>query len=44
VEVHQRLYREWPRLAQTYREALGDITSPERWSKTFAQTGDGEVR
>jgi galactofuranosylgalactofuranosylrhamnosyl-N-acetylglucosaminyl-diphospho-decaprenol beta-1,5/1,6-galactofuranosyltransferase len=44
VEIHQRLYREWPRLAQTYREALGDITSPERWSKTFAQTGDGEVR
>jgi galactofuranosylgalactofuranosylrhamnosyl-N-acetylglucosaminyl-diphospho-decaprenol beta-1,5/1,6-galactofuranosyltransferase len=40
VEIHQRLYREWPQLAQTYRDALGDITSPERWSKTFAADGD----
>ena len=35
VEIHARLHREWPRLARVYREALGDITSPERWSKTF---------
>jgi galactofuranosylgalactofuranosylrhamnosyl-N-acetylglucosaminyl-diphospho-decaprenol beta-1,5/1,6-galactofuranosyltransferase len=45
VEIHQRLYREWPRLAQTYRDALGEITSPEQWAKTFsASTVDGEVR
>jgi galactofuranosylgalactofuranosylrhamnosyl-N-acetylglucosaminyl-diphospho-decaprenol beta-1,5/1,6-galactofuranosyltransferase len=35
VEIHQRLYREWPDLARQYREALPDIVSPERWSKTF---------
>ena len=43
VEIHQRLYREWPELARTYREALGDITSPEQWRKTFeASGGDGQ--
>jgi galactofuranosylgalactofuranosylrhamnosyl-N-acetylglucosaminyl-diphospho-decaprenol beta-1,5/1,6-galactofuranosyltransferase len=36
VEVHQRLYREWPQLARQYRRALPDITSPEQWAKTFA--------
>jgi galactofuranosylgalactofuranosylrhamnosyl-N-acetylglucosaminyl-diphospho-decaprenol beta-1,5/1,6-galactofuranosyltransferase len=36
VEIHQRLYREWPELSRRYREALPEITSPERWSKTFA--------
>ncbi len=35
VEIHQRLHREWPRLARLYREQLGDITSPEAWEKTF---------
>jgi len=35
VEIHQRLHREWPRLARHYRQALPDITSPEQWSKTF---------
>ena len=35
VELHQRLYREWPELSQRYREALGDITSPATWSETF---------
>ena len=39
VEIHQRLYREWPQLAQTYRDALGEITSPEQWSKTFSSSG-----
>ncbi|WP_310964418.1 glycosyltransferase [Nocardioides terrisoli] len=34
-ELHQRLYREWPQLAQRYREALGEITSPETWEATF---------
>ena len=29
VEVHERLRREWPRLAEEYRAALGEVTSPE---------------
>ena len=36
LEIHERLRREWPRLAAEYRAALGDITSPEAWEKTFA--------
>ena len=36
IEIHERLYREWPRLSQLYREQLGEITSPQRWEKTFA--------
>ena len=45
MEIHQRLYREWPQLAQPYREALPEITSPEPWSKTFeASVADRETR
>jgi galactofuranosylgalactofuranosylrhamnosyl-N-acetylglucosaminyl-diphospho-decaprenol beta-1,5/1,6-galactofuranosyltransferase len=41
VSIHTRLYREWPRLAEQYRAALADITSPEAWEKTFEPwTGD----
>ena len=36
TDLHQRLAREWPRLAQEYRDALGDVTSPEAWEQTFA--------
>ncbi len=36
VEIHRRLYREWPQLAARYRESLGEITSPEAWEQTFA--------
>jgi galactofuranosylgalactofuranosylrhamnosyl-N-acetylglucosaminyl-diphospho-decaprenol beta-1,5/1,6-galactofuranosyltransferase len=36
VEIHERLYRQWPTLAQTYRDQLGEITSAQRWEKTFA--------
>ncbi|KQT89375.1 glycosyl transferase [Marmoricola sp. Leaf446] len=35
VDIHQRLHREWPRLAQQYRDQLAEITSPERWATTF---------
>ncbi len=35
LEIHQRLHREWPRLAQLYREHLGDVVSPEAWDRTF---------
>jgi galactofuranosylgalactofuranosylrhamnosyl-N-acetylglucosaminyl-diphospho-decaprenol beta-1,5/1,6-galactofuranosyltransferase len=44
VEIHQRLYREWPRLAAEYRRSLGEIASPEQWSKTFAAASQPEVR
>jgi galactofuranosylgalactofuranosylrhamnosyl-N-acetylglucosaminyl-diphospho-decaprenol beta-1,5/1,6-galactofuranosyltransferase len=36
IEIHERLYREWPRLSQLYRDQLGEVTSPQRWEKTFA--------
>ncbi len=42
IEIHRRFHREWPELAQQYRDALGDITSPETWSKTFAPWTEGE--
>jgi galactofuranosylgalactofuranosylrhamnosyl-N-acetylglucosaminyl-diphospho-decaprenol beta-1,5/1,6-galactofuranosyltransferase len=35
IEIHERLRREWPRLAEEYRAKLGDITSPEAWDETF---------
>ncbi len=35
VEIHERLKREWPRLAEEYRAKLGEITSPEAWDETF---------
>jgi galactofuranosylgalactofuranosylrhamnosyl-N-acetylglucosaminyl-diphospho-decaprenol beta-1,5/1,6-galactofuranosyltransferase len=35
VEIHERYRREWPRLAEQYRAALKDITSPEAWEKTL---------
>jgi len=35
VEVHQRLHREWPRLAREYREALPGLVSPQEWASTF---------
>ena len=42
VEIHRRFHREWPELAQQYRDALGEITSPEAWEKTFAPWTDSE--
>ncbi|QNN54829.1 glycosyltransferase [Nocardioides mesophilus] len=43
ADIHQRLYREWPRLAAEYRQALGDLTSPEQWRKTFDASGKVET-
>jgi galactofuranosylgalactofuranosylrhamnosyl-N-acetylglucosaminyl-diphospho-decaprenol beta-1,5/1,6-galactofuranosyltransferase len=40
IEIHRRFRREWPALAQQYRDALGEITSPEAWEKTFAPWTD----
>jgi galactofuranosylgalactofuranosylrhamnosyl-N-acetylglucosaminyl-diphospho-decaprenol beta-1,5/1,6-galactofuranosyltransferase len=41
LEIHERLYREWPTLSRRYRDALGDVTSPERWEPTFARSMEG---
>jgi galactofuranosylgalactofuranosylrhamnosyl-N-acetylglucosaminyl-diphospho-decaprenol beta-1,5/1,6-galactofuranosyltransferase len=35
LEIHERLKREWPRLAEEYRAKLGEITAPEAWDETF---------
>ena len=43
IEIHRRLRREWPRLAAEYRQALGDVTSPQTWEKTLAPWLDGGV-
>ena len=46
LEIHERLKREWPRLAEEYRSKLGEITSPEAWDETFApwttDAGEGD--
>ena len=36
LKIHDTFRREWPRLAAEYRAALGEITSPETWERTFA--------
>ncbi|WP_309647955.1 glycosyltransferase [Nocardioides sp.] len=43
VEIHERYRREWPALAQLYRDELGSVTAPEAWEETFkpwTQAGD----
>jgi galactofuranosylgalactofuranosylrhamnosyl-N-acetylglucosaminyl-diphospho-decaprenol beta-1,5/1,6-galactofuranosyltransferase len=35
TSVHQRLLREWPRLAKRYQAALPELTSREVWRETF---------
>jgi galactofuranosylgalactofuranosylrhamnosyl-N-acetylglucosaminyl-diphospho-decaprenol beta-1,5/1,6-galactofuranosyltransferase len=35
VDIHARLRREWPRLAEEYRSKLAEVTSPEAWDETF---------
>lgn len=42
VDIHLRLRKEWPRLAKEYRDALGDITSPQAWEETFRPWLDAE--
>lgn len=36
VAIHKELAANWDELAERYRAALADITSPETWEKTFA--------
>ncbi len=40
IEIHERLYRQWPQLSQLYRNQLAEITSTQRWEKTFAASLD----
>ena len=42
IEIHERFRREWPRLAQEYRAALADITSPEAWEQTLRPWTESE--
>ncbi len=35
VALHTRLAREWPRLAEQYKQALPELTSPKTWHETF---------
>jgi galactofuranosylgalactofuranosylrhamnosyl-N-acetylglucosaminyl-diphospho-decaprenol beta-1,5/1,6-galactofuranosyltransferase len=44
LEIHERLRREWPRLAAEYRAELGAVTSPESWEETFRPWTHGEDR
>jgi galactofuranosylgalactofuranosylrhamnosyl-N-acetylglucosaminyl-diphospho-decaprenol beta-1,5/1,6-galactofuranosyltransferase len=41
IDIHRRFHAEWPRLAQEYRDALADITSPEAWEETLGPWLDG---
>jgi galactofuranosylgalactofuranosylrhamnosyl-N-acetylglucosaminyl-diphospho-decaprenol beta-1,5/1,6-galactofuranosyltransferase len=42
--IHKRLATEWDSLAQAYRDALPEITSPEAWERTFAPWLEDEDR
>ncbi|HET7193800.1 MAG TPA: glycosyltransferase [Nocardioides sp.] len=42
IAIHRRLAAEWDELAEQYRTALPEITSPEEWEKTFAPWLDGD--
>jgi galactofuranosylgalactofuranosylrhamnosyl-N-acetylglucosaminyl-diphospho-decaprenol beta-1,5/1,6-galactofuranosyltransferase len=35
VKLHTQMMRDWARLREQYRAAVGDVTSPEEWRKTF---------
>jgi galactofuranosylgalactofuranosylrhamnosyl-N-acetylglucosaminyl-diphospho-decaprenol beta-1,5/1,6-galactofuranosyltransferase len=37
--LHARLSREWPELSKRYQAAMGELTSPEVWRKTFDDAG-----
>jgi galactofuranosylgalactofuranosylrhamnosyl-N-acetylglucosaminyl-diphospho-decaprenol beta-1,5/1,6-galactofuranosyltransferase len=42
VMLHRRLRRRWARLAQEYRAAAPDFTSPQRWRETFGISPSGQ--
>jgi galactofuranosylgalactofuranosylrhamnosyl-N-acetylglucosaminyl-diphospho-decaprenol beta-1,5/1,6-galactofuranosyltransferase len=35
MTIHARLYKEWPELVETYKEAYAELASPDTWRKTF---------
>ncbi len=41
ITLHTRLAREWPQLAEQYKQALPELTSPKTWHETF-ETSDGK--
>lgn len=41
LAIHKRLAAEWDDLAERYRAALPEITSPEAWEETFRPWLDG---
>lgn len=41
VSIHRKLAGEWDDLAERYRAALPEITSPEAWEETFRPWLDG---
>ena len=41
--LHVRLTREWPQLAEQYRQALSEVTSPEAWAETFRPWTDADA-
>ena len=44
VAIHLRLAAEWDDLAESYRAALPELTSPEAWEETFRPWLDGSRR
>ena len=40
VALHVRLAKEWPELAQTYKDALPELASPKTWAATFEDSLD----
>lgn len=43
VAIHRKLHNDWPKLAEQYRAALADITSPQAWSETFGIDAEGKA-
>jgi galactofuranosylgalactofuranosylrhamnosyl-N-acetylglucosaminyl-diphospho-decaprenol beta-1,5/1,6-galactofuranosyltransferase len=43
LAIHEHYRREWPRLAQEYRDKLPEITSPETWDRTLAPWTGGST-
>ncbi len=38
VTLHMQLAKEWPRLAEEYKAALSEISSPKTWAATFEES------
>ena len=44
AKLHAELLSRWDSLSEQYREALGEITSPEAWAKTFEDNPPVDVQ